>query len=104
MYMKIKKGDSVIIIAGKDKGKSGKVLRSYPSDSMVLVEGMNMKKRHQRPTRQNQHGQIVEKSFPVHISNVAIIDPKTNKQARVGYKIENGKKIRIARKSGSILS
>ena len=89
---------------GKDKGKLGKVVRAYPAKNAVLVEGVNIKKRHQRPTRQNQHGQIIDKTFPVHVSNVAIVDPKTEKQTRVGYKIENGKKIRIARKSGSTLA
>jgi len=102
--MKIKKGDSIIVIAGKDKGKTGKVLTAYPQSERVLVEGVNIKKRHQRPTRQNQHGQIVDKAFPIHVSNVAIVDPKTNKQSRIGYKMEGGKKVRIARKSGSTLS
>jgi len=102
--MKIKKGDNVIIIAGKDKGKTGKVLTAFPKDERVLVEGMNIKKRHQRPTRQNQHGQVVEKAFPLHVSNVAIVDPKTNKATRIGYKIEGGKKVRFARKSGVVIT
>ena len=103
--MKIKKGDSVIILAGKDKGKTGKVLIAYPRESKVLVEGVNIKKRHQRPTRQNQHGQIVDKAYPVHVSNVAIVDPKTNKPTRVGYQVkEDGTKVRITRKSGSTLA
>ncbi len=101
--MKIKKGDTVIIISGKDKGRTGKVLRAFPSASKVLIDGINVKKRHQRPTRQNQHGQIVDKSLPVHISNVAFIDPKTNKPTRVGYKVEGDKKVRVARKSGSVI-
>lgn len=102
--MKIKKGDNIIVIAGKDKGVSGKVLRAFPSKDQVLIEGVNVKKRHQRPTRQNQHGQIVEKSLPIHISNVAIVDPKTSKPTRVGYKNEGDKKVRIAKKSGSVIS
>ncbi len=101
--MKIKKGDTVIVISGKDKGRTGKVLRSFPSMDKVLVDGINMKKRHQRPTRQNQHGQIIDKSLPVHVSNVALVDPKTNKPTRIGYKVEDGKKTRVARKSGSVI-
>jgi len=101
--MKIKKGDMVIVIAGKDKGRTGKVLNAYPSKDMVLVEGLNLKKRHQRPTRQNQHGQIVDKALPIHVSNVAFIDPKTSKPTRIGYKTEGDKKVRVARKSGSVI-
>lgn len=89
-----------MVIAGKDKGKKGKVLRAFPDESQVIVDGVNVKKRHQRPTKTNQHGQIVDKTLPIHVSNVMIIDPKTNKPTRVGYKVENGKKFRIAKKSG----
>ena len=102
--MKIKKGDNVIVISGKDKGQKGKVLQAFPDRAMVLVEGVNIKKRHQRPTRQNQKGQIIEKSLPVHVSNVAFVDPKTSKPTRVGYKVENGKKTRVARKSKTLIS
>jgi len=102
--MKIKKGDNIIVIAGKDKGKTGKVARAYPAKNMVLIDGVNIKKRHQRATRQNQHGQIVEKTFPINVSNVAIVDPQTNKQTRVGYNVAGEKKVRIAKKSGSVLA
>lgn len=99
--MKIRKGDNVVVLAGKDKGKSGKVLRAFPQKDLVLVEGVNVKKRHQRPTRQNQKGQIIDKALPLHVSNVALTDPKNGKPTRVGYKVENEKKVRIARKSGA---
>lgn len=102
--MKIKKGDNVIVIAGKDKGKTGKVLTAFPREDRVLIEGINVKKRHQRATRQNQHGQIIEKAMPVHVSNVALLDPQTNKRTRVGYKVEGDKKVRVAKKSGATLS
>ncbi len=102
--MKIKKGDSIVVIAGKDKGRSGKVTRAFPVKDMVLIEGINVKKRHQRPTRNNQRGQIVDKSLPIHVSNVAIVDPKTHKPVRIGYKIgSDKKKVRIARKSGATI-
>ena len=102
--MKIKKGDTVIVISGKDKGKTGKVLRAFPKAEQVLVEGVNVKRKSQRPTKSNQKGQIIDKTLPVHVSNVMILDPNSNKPTRVGYDIGNkGKRIRIARKSGAIL-
>lgn len=102
--MKIRKNDNVIVIAGKDKGKTGKVLEAFPALDMVLVEGINVKKRHQRGNRSNQKGQIVEKAHPVHVSNVMMVDPKTNKPTRVGFRTENGKKVRLSRKSDTVLS
>ena len=100
---KIKKGDKVVVIAGKDKGKTGEVLRVLPKDSRVLVQGVNMVKRHTRPAM-GQPGGIVEKESTIHISNVAHIDPKSNKPTRVGYKeLEGGRKVRIARRSGEVL-
>lgn len=101
--MKIRKGDNVIVIAGKDRGKTGKVVRAFPARSKVLVEGVNMAKKHQRPTKQNQKGQIVDVTMPVHVSNVQIVDPKTDKPTRVGYKVEGDKKVRVAKRSGSAL-
>ena len=98
--MKIKKGDTVIILAGKDRGKSGKVLRVLPEKGKVLVEGINMFKKHQRPSRSNQRGQVVDMAMPIQVSNVALIDPKSGKATRAGYRIEGGKKVRIARRSG----
>ncbi len=97
--MKIRKGDNVKIIAGKDKGKSGKVSRAFPVLNRVLIDGVNISKRHQRPRRENQKGQIVEKAMPIHVSNVMLIDPKVGKVTRVGYKIVKGKKVRVALKS-----
>ncbi len=101
--MKIKKGDNVIILSGKDKGKRGKVVTALPREDRVVVEGINLKKKHQKPRRSNQKGQMIEKSMPIHISNVAIVDPEKTKASRIGYKMEGGKKIRIARKSGAAI-
>ena len=101
--MRIKKGDTVQVIAGKDKGKSGKVLRVMPTAEKVIVEDVNVAKRHQRPTQKRSHGQIVEKLLPVHVSNVALIDPKTKKPTRVKIVKEGGKSVRMATKSGAKL-
>ena len=101
--MKIKKGDNVIIIAGKDKGKKGKVVRALPADSRVVVEGINMRKKHQRAGKGRQKGQIIDIAMPIHISNVMIEDPKTGEPTRVGKRIAGGKRIRIAKKSGTEL-
>ncbi|PIT91199.1 50S ribosomal protein L24 [Candidatus Kaiserbacteria bacterium CG10_big_fil_rev_8_21_14_0_10_49_17] len=101
--MKIKKGDTVAIIAGKDRGKSGKVLRAFPAIEQIIVEGVNVKKRHQRPTASRQKGQIVEKALPIHVSNAMVLDPKGGKPTRIGYKEEGGKRVRIAKKSGVTL-
>jgi large subunit ribosomal protein L24 len=107
--MKIKKNDNVMIIAGNAKGKTGKVLKVYPSENKLIVEGVNIKKRHTKPNQKNQQGGIVEKEAPIDASNVMIIDPKTNETTRIGAKIiidekTNKKKIvRISRKSGEML-
>ncbi len=98
--MKIKQGDSVIITTGKDRGKSGKVLRVFPKADRVLVEGIGTVKKHQRSGRRGQAGQIIERPTPIHISNVSMQDPKTGTPSRVGYTIKEGKKLRVARKSG----
>ena len=102
-YMRIKKGDNVIVIAGKDKGSEGKVLRVFPHKSLVLVEGVNMQKKHQKARRGGAKGQITEFAAPIHVSNVAIKDPKTGKPSRIGYKTEGGEKVRISKKSGTII-
>jgi large subunit ribosomal protein L24 len=99
--MKIKKGDTVIVTTGKDRGKSGTVLRAFPRDAKVLVEGVNIVKKHKRANRESTAGQIVEITMPIDVSNVSLKDPKGGKATRVGYKIEGGKKVRIAKKSGS---
>ena len=100
---KIKKGDKVVAITGKDKGKTGEVLRVLRKEERVLVQGLNMVKRHQRPTQQSPGG-IMEKEASVHISNVALIDPKSSKPTRVGTKvIEGERKVRVARRSGEMI-
>ncbi len=98
--MKIKKGDNVIVISGKDKGKGGKVTRSFPTLDKVVVEGVNIKKRHKKGRNTEQKGQIVEFSAPMHVSNLMIKDPKTGKPTRIGMKIDGKKKIRISKRSG----
>jgi large subunit ribosomal protein L24 len=106
--LKIRSGDDVIVISGKDRGKTGKVLRVDPKKSRVYVEGLNIIKRHQRPMQSTDPvkaaGGVVEKEAPIHISNVQLIDPKTKKPTRIGYRIENGKKVRFAKKSGQSLA
>ena len=97
--MKIKKGDNVIVISGKDRGKSGTVLRAMPKKEQVLVEGVNIAKKHQRSRKRGQAGQIIERPMPLNVSNVAIKDAE-NAPSRVGYSIEDGKKVRVAKKSG----
>jgi large subunit ribosomal protein L24 len=103
--MKIVKGDKVVVIAGKDKGKEGIVQAVYPKQNKVVVEGVNTHKKHQKPTQQNPEGTIVEMYVPIDASNVAIVDPKTKKASRVGYAVDkDGNKIRISKKSGSKLN
>jgi len=101
--MKIKKGDTVIVIAGKDKGKTGTVTRTLPKSEQVLIDGVNMVKRHQRTRRRGSQGQIIEKPMPIHVSNVALTGTD-GKPVRVGYTIEGegakAKKVRVARPSG----
>lgn len=102
--MKIKKGDNVIVISGKDRGKTGKIFRALPREDMVIIEGVNVKKKHQRPRRANQKGQIIDRAAPIHVSNVMLVDPQTNKPTRIGYKIGENGKVRVAKKSGAVLS
>jgi large subunit ribosomal protein L24 len=102
--MKIRKGDTVVVITGIDKGKQGKVLEVFPRESRVLIEGVNMKKKHQKPQRANQKGQIIETIRPLHVSNVALIDPNSGKPTRVGFRNEGGKKVRVLKKSGTVLT
>jgi large subunit ribosomal protein L24 len=103
MKLKIKKGDKVVVITGRDKGKSGEVLRVLREENRVVVQGVNMVKRHTAPGA-GQPGGIVEKEAAIDVSNVAHIDPKTSKPTRVGYKIlEDGRKVRVARRSGEVL-
>lgn len=90
-----------MVIAGKDRGKSGAVLAAFPKKDRVLVEGVGMVKKHQKSRRRGQAGQIVDRPTPVHVSNVAVKEAKTGKASRVGYRIEEGKKVRISKKSGA---
>ena len=97
---KIRKGDKVVVLAGKDKGKTGEVIKFVPKEQRALIQGLNMVKRHQCQT-QSQEAGIVAKEAPIHVSNLAIADPKDGKPTRVGFRIEaNGKKIRVAKRSG----
>jgi large subunit ribosomal protein L24 len=106
MGAKIRHDDNVIVISGKDKGKTGKVIRVEPAKDRVYVEGLNMVKRHQRPVpgRPNLQVGVIEKEGPIHVSNVAIVDPKEHKPTRVGHTTnEQGKRVRVARRSGAEL-
>ncbi len=100
--LKIKKGDMVFVTSGNDKDlKTAKeVLAVFPQDSKVIVEGVNVVKKHQKPTAENPQGGIVEMEKPIHVSNVQIQDPSTKKPTRIGYKMEGDKKVRIAKQSG----
>ena len=100
--MKIRKGDQVIVTTGRDKGKQGEVLRAMPKDNKVIVQGVNMVKRHTRPSQTNAGG-IISKEAPIDVSNVALIDPETGKATRVGFKIVDGEKVRVAKKSGKVI-
>ena len=102
--MKILKGDKVVVIAGSDKGKEGTVQAVYPKLNKVVVEGVNVHKKHKKPTQANPEGSVVEMYVPIDASNVAIVDPKTKKASSVGYKMEKGKKVRISKASGSKLN
>jgi large subunit ribosomal protein L24 len=100
---KIKTGDTVVVLAGRDKGKSGEVKQMLLKDGKAIVGGINMVQRHRKPTMQ-QPGGIDNKEAPIHISNLAIADPKTGKPTKVGYKIEDGKKVRYAKASGDVIN
>ena len=102
MAAKIKKGDSVIVLAGKDRGKEGEVVRVMPKDDRLVVRGINLIAKHQKQT-QTEQGGIVTREAPIQISNVALKDPSTGKPTRVGFKIEDGKKVRVAKASGEVI-
>ncbi|HEY4486630.1 MAG TPA: 50S ribosomal protein L24 [Candidatus Paceibacterota bacterium] len=101
--MKIKKGDNIIVISGKDRGKTGKITKALPKEDRVVIEGVNIKKKHSRPRKGNQKGQIIEFAAPIHVSNVQLLDPKSGKGTRVGFSLEKGKKVRIAKKSKTVI-
>jgi LSU ribosomal protein L24P len=100
--IKLKKGDTVVVLSGKDKGKTGKVLATHPRENKVTVEGVNIVKKHQKPNRAYPQGGIIEVTKPIWVSKVAIVDPTTKKPSRIGYKIDEktGKKVRVFKKSG----
>ena len=100
---KIKKGDQVVVITGRDKGKKGEVLEVLRAESRVRVQGVNMVKRHRRAT-QNDAGGIVSKEAPLHISNVAHVDPESGAATRVGFEVKDGEKVRVAKRSGKALA
>ena len=100
--LKIKKGDTVIVLTGKDKGKTGEVIKASPKDNKFVVAGVNLVKKHQKPT-QTEPGGIITKEAAIDASNVSLLDPKTNKPTKVGYKVVDGKKVRIARASGEVI-
>ena len=103
MSMKIKKGDKVIVITGKDKGKTGEVTKAMPKEGKVLVSGVNMVKRHTKPSQENAGG-IISKELPIHVSNVAIVDPSSGKATRIGKKLtKDGRKVRFAKRSGEVI-
>jgi large subunit ribosomal protein L24 len=100
----VRKGDTVVVIAGKERGKRGKVLRVIPEKGRVIVERINMVKKHQRPTQKLRQGGIIEREGSLHISNVMLLDPRNDKPTRVGVRaLSDGKKVRLARKSGEMI-
>lgn len=101
---RIRKDDNVVVTAGKDKAKTGKVLAVYPKEDRVVVEGVNVIKRHTKPSAASPEGGIVEREAPIHISNVQMVDPKSGQATRVGFKmLEDGRKVRYAKKSGEVI-
>lgn len=102
--MYVKKGDTVVVISGKDKGKKGKVLQAMPKENRVIVEGVNMLTKHQKPSAKVQQGGIIHQEGPVHASNVMLWDAKAKAPTRIGYKVlENGTKVRVSKKSGETI-
>lgn len=100
---KIRKGDKVVVLTGKDKGRAGEVLRVLPKDDKAVVRGVNVVRRHQKQS-QSQEGGIISKEAPIHLSNIAIADPKDGKPTRVGFEVRDGKKVRIAKRSGATIN
>jgi large subunit ribosomal protein L24 len=103
MAAKIKKGDKVVVLTGRDKGRTGEVFRVMPKEERALVRGVNLVKRHQRQTM-NQEGGIIQKEAPIQLSNLALADPKDGKPTRVGFKVlDDGRKVRFAKRSGDLI-
>ena len=101
---KIRKGDQVVVLSGKDKGKTGEVVRAMPKDSKVIVSGVNVAARHRKPTQANPQGGIERREAPLHMSKVAVADPKSGKPTRVRFETRDGKKVRVAAKSGELIN
>lgn len=101
--MYIKKGDKVKVISGKDKGKEGIVLKAFPKKDRIVVEGINMVKKHQKPSTMAPQGGILEIEAPIHVSNVQLIDPKTGEATRISHQVIDGKKVRVSKKSGEVI-
>ena len=103
MPARIRKGDRVVCISGKDKGKSGIVMEVHPKQQRVLVEGLNIVKRHTKPRPPNEPGGVIEKPAPIHLSKVALIDPKDDRPTRVRIEVKDGERVRVAARSGEVL-
>jgi large subunit ribosomal protein L24 len=104
MAAKIKKGDRVVVVAGRDKGKTGEVRAVNPTENRAIVAGVNLVRRHTKPTAQQAEGGILTKEAPIHLSNIAIADPKSGKPTRVGFKtLDDGTKVRVAKRSGDLI-
>ncbi|GER60762.1 50S ribosomal protein L24 [Patiriisocius marinus] len=101
--LKLKSGDQVVVTAGDHKGSEGKVMRVFAEKNKAIVEGVNMVKKHEKPSAASPQGGITEKEAPIHISNLSIVDPKDGKATRVGYRMEDGKKVRFSKKSNQVL-
>ena len=103
MAAKIKKGDSVVVLAGRDKGKTGEVLKVLPKENRAIVAGVNTVQRHQRQSA-NQEGGIIAKAATIHLSNIALADPESGKPTRVGFDVRDGEKVRVAKRSGEVIN
>ena len=101
--LKIKSGDNVVVISGEHKGSEGRVLKVFREKNKAIVEGVNTVKKHEKPSAANPQGGITEKEAPIHISNLSLIDPKSGEPTRVGFKMEDGKKVRFSKKSNQVL-
>ncbi|MDQ3471595.1 MAG: 50S ribosomal protein L24 [Pseudomonadota bacterium] len=104
MAQKIRKGDTVVVLSGKDKGKTGEVVRAIPKDGKVIVSGVNVAVRHRKATQENPQGGLERREAPLHMSKVAVADPKSGKPTRVRFEVRDGKKVRIAAKSGELIN
>ena len=104
MAQKIRKGDTVVVLSGKDKGTKGEVTRVIPKDDKVVVSGVNVHVRHRKPSQVNPQGGLERKEAPLHISNVAVADPKSGEATRVRFEVRDGKKVRVAAKSGELIN